>query len=60
MKIDRLIGILSILLQKNKIFSGELSEKIEVSRCTILMDIETLNRAGIPITSYPCVKYQII
>ena len=51
MKIDRLIGILSILLQRDKITSQELAEKFEVSRRTILRDIETLNIAGIPIVS---------
>lgn len=51
MKIDRLIGILSILLQKNKVTSAELAEKFEVSRRTILRDIETINMAGIPIVS---------
>ncbi len=51
MKIDRLIGILSILLQKDKVTSAELAEKFEVSRRTILRDIETLNMSGIPIVS---------
>ncbi|MBQ8968033.1 YafY family protein [Ruminococcus sp.] len=51
MKIDRLIGILSILLQKEKVTSAELAEKFEVSRRTILRDIETINLSGIPIVS---------
>ena len=51
MKIDRLIGILSILLQRNKITTAELAGKFEVSRRTILRDIESLNRAGIPIVT---------
>ena len=51
MKIDRLIGILSILLQKEKVTSAELAEKFEVSRRTILRDIDTINMAGIPIVS---------
>lgn len=51
MKIDRLIGILSILLQKDKVTSTELAERFEVSRRTILRDIETINLAGIPIVS---------
>lgn len=51
MKIDRLIGILSILLQKDKVTSGELAEKFEVSRRTILRDIEAISKAGIPILS---------
>lgn len=51
MKIDRLIGILSILLQKEKLTTKELAEKFEVSRRTILRDIEALSMAGIPILS---------
>ena len=51
MKIERLVGILSILLQKDKITSAELSEKFEVSRRTIVRDIETLCSAGIPIVT---------
>ena len=51
MKIDRLIGILSILLQRDKVTSQELAEKFEVSRRTILRDIESINMAGIPIVS---------
>ena len=53
MKIDRLIGILSILLQRDKVTSQELAEKFEVSRRTILRDIDSINVAGIPIVSEP-------
>lgn len=49
MKLDRLIGILSVLLQKETVTAPELAEKFEVSRRTINRDIETLCRAGIPI-----------
>lgn len=49
MKIDRLIGILSILLQKEIITAPELAEHFEVSRRTINRDIEDLCKAGIPI-----------
>ena len=49
MKIDRLIGILSILLQQEMITAPELAEKFEVSRRTINRDIEALCKAGIPI-----------
>lgn len=51
MKIDRLIGILSVLLQKEKVTAPELAEKFEVSRRTINRDIEDLCRAGIPIST---------
>ena len=49
MKIDRLIGILSVLLQEEKTTAPELAEKFEVSRRTINRDIEDLCRAGIPV-----------
>lgn len=49
MKIDRLIGILSVLLQKEQTTAPELAELFEVSRRTINRDIEDLCMAGIPI-----------
>ena len=49
MKIDRLIGILSVLLQKEKMTAPELAKRFEVSRRTINRDIEDLCKAGIPI-----------
>ena len=51
MKLDRLIGILSILLQQDKITAPELAEKFEVSVRTILRDIDDISKAGIPITT---------
>mgnify|MGYP001623992588 FL=1 len=53
MKTDRLIGILSVLLQKEKCTAPELAERFEVSRRTINRDIEALCRAGIPICTMP-------
>lgn len=49
MKIDRMIGILSVLLQNQKVTAPELADMFEVSRRTIGRDIDTLCRAGIPI-----------
>ena len=51
MKIDRLIGIISILLQKEKVTAPYLAEKFEVSRRTINRDVENLCKAGIPIVT---------
>lgn len=51
MKIDRLIGILSILLQMEKVTAPYLAEKFEVSRRTINRDIEALCKAGIPLVT---------
>ena len=49
MKIDRLIGILSVLLQEEKTTAPELAKRFEVSRRTIARDIEDLCKAGIPV-----------
>ncbi len=51
MKIDRLIGIITILLQKDKVTAPELAERFEVSRRTINRDIEDICRAGVPIVT---------
>ena len=51
MKIDRLIGILSVLLQEEKVTAPLLAERFEVSRRTINRDIEALCKAGIPIST---------
>lgn len=51
MKLDRLVGILSILLQKEQVTAPQLAEKFEVSIRTILRDLDALSRAGIPIVT---------
>lgn len=51
MKIDRMIGILSILLQQKKVTAPYLAEKFEVSRRTIYRDIDALCMAGIPLVT---------
>lgn len=51
MKIDRLIGIITILLQNDKVTAPELAERFEVSRRTINRDIDDLCKAGIPVVS---------
>ena len=51
MKIERMIGILSVLLQKEKITAPELAKMFEVSRRTINRDVEALCKAGIPIST---------
>lgn len=51
MKIDRLIGILAILLQKETVTAPYLATQFEVSRRTINRDIEALCKAGIPIVT---------
>ncbi len=52
MKIDRLLGIITILTAKKKVKAKELAEKFEVSIRTIHRDIETISKAGIPVVTY--------
>ncbi len=49
MKLDRLLGILTILLQNNCVTAPQLAERFEVTRRTIGRDIDTLCLAGIPV-----------
>ncbi len=51
MKIDRLISIILTLLEKDSISATKLAEKFEVSTRTIYRDIETIEKAGVPITT---------
>jgi len=51
MKIDRLIGIITVLQQNKKVTAPYLAKKFEVSRRTINRDIEDICRAGIPIVT---------
>lgn len=51
MKLERMVGILSILLQKDKVTAPYLAEMFEVSRRTINRDIEALCMAGVPIAT---------
>ncbi len=56
MKTDRLISIILLLLEREKISAKELSETFEVSLRTIYRDIDTINLAGVPILSTPGVN----
>lgn len=49
MKIDRLIGIIMILLQRDKATVAELAERFEVSARTINRDVEDICKAGLPL-----------
>ena len=51
MKIDRLIGILSVLTQRDSVTAADLAERFEVSERTIHRDIDLLSRAGIPVVT---------
>ena len=51
MKIDRLMGILTLLLRQERTTAPELAERFEVSRRTINRDIEDICKAGIPLVT---------
>ena len=51
MKIDRLVSIIMILLEKQRISAQELAKMFEVSTRTIYRDVEAINMAGIPVVS---------
>ena len=51
MKIDRLVSIIMILLDKKRMGAQELADMFEVSPRTIYRDIDAINLAGIPIRS---------
>lgn len=53
MKLYRLLHLMNILVNNDKVTIKQLSEKLEVSRRTIYRDLETLTIAGFPIVSYP-------
>ncbi len=53
MRIDRLLAIVMILINREKITARELAERLEVSTRTILRDMEAIGLAGIPVISYP-------
>jgi len=51
MKVDRLIGIITVLQNNKKVTAPYLAKKFEVSRRTINRDIEDICKAGVPIVT---------
>jgi len=52
-KMNRLISIIMLLLERKTISAAELARTFEVSKRTIYRDIEIINEAGIPIITFP-------
>ncbi len=52
MRIDRMMTIIVILLNRKRVTAKELAKKFEVSVRTIYRDIDAIDMAGIPIISY--------
>ena len=51
MKVERLISIIMVLLDKERISAQTLANRFEVSLRTIYRDIDAINMAGIPVRS---------
>lgn len=52
MKLERLMTITILLLNRKRIQAQELADRLEVSLRTVYRDLESLGQAGIPIVSY--------
>jgi Predicted transcriptional regulator len=50
-KIDRLLSIVMVLLEKKKVSAPELARTFEVSVRTIYRDIDAINQAGLPVVT---------
>lgn len=51
MKVERLVSIIMLLLDKERVGAQELAKRFEVSPRTIYRDIDSINLAGIPVRS---------
>jgi predicted DNA-binding transcriptional regulator YafY len=52
MKLDRLLAITMLLLNRKRVSAKELTDRFGVSLRTIYRDLDCLNQAGIPIVSF--------
>ncbi|MEK8129035.1 YafY family protein [Paenibacillus filicis] len=52
MKIDRLLAMTVLLLNRQRVSAKELAERFEVSTKTIYRDMDTLSQSGIPVLAH--------
>jgi predicted DNA-binding transcriptional regulator YafY len=52
MRIDRLLAITVMLLNRERVSARELAEKFEISVRSVYRDLDAMNLAGIPVESY--------
>jgi predicted DNA-binding transcriptional regulator YafY len=52
LKLDRLLAITMLLLNRRRVSAQELSDRFEVSLRTVYRDVEAINQSGIPIVSF--------
>ncbi|GAK13999.1 YafY family protein [Geomicrobium sp. JCM 19039] len=53
MKLERLLGITTMLMTKGRVTATTLADRFEVSVRTIYRDLDLINQSGIPIVSFP-------
>lgn len=53
MRLERLLSIVVVLINRRTIRARELARMFEVSERTIYRDIEAINQAGIPVVTFP-------
>ena len=53
MRLQRLLALLQVLGGSQRVPLQTLAQRFEVSRRTVIRDLETLNEAGFPIVTYP-------
>ena len=56
LKVDRLVSIILILVERKRIGAQELAEMFEVSPRTIYRDIDAINLSGVPVRATPGVN----
>jgi predicted DNA-binding transcriptional regulator YafY len=52
MKLDRLLSIVVLLLNRDRITAADLARRFEVSERTIYRDLDAINASGIPVVAY--------
>ena len=52
MRIDRMLAITVMMLNRDRVMARELAEKFDVSVRTVYRDLDAIHLAGIPIVSY--------
>ncbi|MEK3884647.1 YafY family protein [Paenibacillus sp. PL2-23] len=62
MKLQRMLGIIMLLLSRKRVGAQELAKRFEVSLRTIYRDMESINAAGVPIASFAGIEggYEIM
>lgn len=53
MKVDRLVSMILVLLERERVSARELAERFEVSPRTVYRDMEAIGMAGLPVRSTP-------